>query len=275
MPKKEAKERLDTYIVKKGLAKSREQAKAFILGGIVYVNGMKVDKASLQVCEKDFIEIRMEREPFVSRGGIKLDAALNTFEIDVKDKVALDVGASTGGFTDCLLKRGAQKVYALDVGYGLLDWKLRRDPRVIPIERFNVRYLKPEDLPEKADIITVDVSFISLMKVIPPLRKVLNKGIMILLVKPQFEVGRGKVGPGGIIRDEDDQKKILKEIAMFCKRNQLSILGIAESAITGAEGNREFLLYLSNHEKGMSNVEILKRIECLFHEKGKKDRGRR
>lgn len=267
MPKKVKKERLDAAIAKRGLAKSRVQAKAFIMSGIVFINGMKAEKASDMASSDDYIEVRLRGEPFVSRGGVKLDAAILKFGIDVTGKTALDVGASTGGFTDCLLKRGARKVYALDVGYGLLDWKLRNNPRVLPIERFNVRYIKPNDLPEKVDMLTVDVSFISLKKIIPPLKKMMNNGNMVLLVKPQFEVGKGRVGKGGIVRDSDDQKKVLEDIALFCKENDLSVMAIAESPIQGAEGNREFFLYVSNFEKGLSNSKISDLIEDIFNEK--------
>ncbi len=265
--KRVQKERLDAAIAKRGLSKSRVQAKAFIMGGIVFINGIKAEKASELVTNDDYIEVRLRGEPFVSRGGVKLDAALIKFAIDVEGKVALDVGASTGGFTDCLLKRGARKVYALDVGYGLLDWQLRNDPRVVPIERFNVRYIKAKDLPEMVDLITVDVSFISLKKVIPPLKKLMIDGIMVLLVKPQFEIGKGKVGRGGIVRSTDDQKSVLKEIVLFCKGNGFSVMGISESPIKGAEGNREFFLHLSNSGKGLSNLRISKSIEDIFHEK--------
>ncbi len=265
--KRVKKERLDAAIAKRGLSKSRIQAKAFIMGGIVFINGVKAEKASELVTDDDYIEVRLRGELFVSRGGVKLDAALIKFAIDVEGKTALDIGASTGGFTDCLLKRGAKKVYALDVGYGLLDWQLRNNPRVVPIERFNVRYIKPKDLPEPIDLITVDVSFISLKKVVPPLKKVMSDGIMVLLVKPQFEIGKGKVGKGGIVRDADDQKSILKEVALFCKENGLAVMGLAESPIKGAEGNREFFLHLSNSGRGLSNSQISKSIEDIFHEK--------
>ncbi len=260
--------RLDLALLKRGLAESREKAQAYIMEGSVYINGIRAQKASQKVNIQDQIDLKMVQQAFVSRGGFKLQGALDYFQIDVSQKVALDVGSSTGGFTDCLLKRGAQKVYALDVGYGLLDWKLRNDRRVILMERLNARYIKPEDFPEKIDIVTVDLSFISLKKVLLPLKRALEKGDMLLLVKPQFEVGRKHVGKGGIVRDRKQQQCAVEEIASFCLEHDVKIREIMESPIKGAEGNREFFIYASLSGKSLSRVEISHQIERIVYEKG-------
>ncbi len=189
------KERIDTLLVKKALVPTRARARSLIMSGVVFVDGARVDKAGTLVEENSRVELKDSSLKYVGRGGIKLESALREFSIDVRDKVALDVGASTGGFTDCLLKHGAKRVYAVDVGYGQLDWKLRQDPRVRVLERTNARYLKPEDIGEPVDICTIDVSFISLTKIIPPLSQMIKRGgVLIALIKPQFEVGKGEVG---------------------------------------------------------------------------------
>ena len=186
--------------------------------------------------------MRDKTPSYVSRGGVKLEHALKTFDIDVRGKVALDVGASTGGFTDCLLQHGAEKVFAIDVGYGQLHWKLRNDPRVVNIERLNARYLKLEDIGENVDIVTIDVSFISLVKIIPSIMNVLkSNGTLVCLVKPQFEVGKGEVGKGGIVRDETKHKEVIRKISTFLEESGFFIIGIEDSPILGAEGNKEFL----------------------------------
>ncbi|RTZ91467.1 MAG: TlyA family rRNA (cytidine-2'-O)-methyltransferase, partial [Deltaproteobacteria bacterium] len=193
----------------------------------------------------DGVELRLTGNPlpYVSRGGLKLEAALKAFNLDVRDHVALDVGASTGGFTDCLLQHGAKRVYAVDVGYGQLDWKLRQDPRVIVIERTNARYLTREIIPESIQVATMDVSFISVTKIIPKIREFLSPGAtLVCLVKPQFEVGKGEVGKGGIVKDPEKHRQVLEKIVTFCKELGFTILGWIPSPILGAKGNREFLL---------------------------------
>lgn len=267
MPQEKRAKRLDLELLERGLAESREKAKAFIMEGSVFINGIRALKASQKVNAQDHIDLKFAQPPFVSRGGLKLEGALDHFQMDVSQKVALDVGSSTGGFTDCLLKRGARKVYALDVGYGLLDWKLRNDSRVVLMERCNVRYIKPEDIHEELDIVTVDLSFISLKKVLLPLKKVLEKGELVLLVKPQFEVGKKQVGKGGIVRDVLQQRWAVEEIASFCMDHEIGIKGIVESPIKGAEGNREFFLHACLHETSLTPQQISSMIERIFYEK--------
>ncbi|MCD6319809.1 MAG: TlyA family RNA methyltransferase [Candidatus Desulfofervidaceae bacterium] len=238
------KVRLDKLLLDRGLVRSRERAKALILSGQVWVAGQRVDKAGAQVDINAPIELKTPDHPYVSRGGLKLEAALQTFQIVLTNKVAMDIGASTGGFTDCLLQHGAKKVYAIDVGYGLLDWQLRQDKRVIPIERQNIRYLPREAIPEPIDIITIDVSFISLRKVIPKGKEFLkSRGELIALIKPQFEVGKGEVGKGGIVRDENKRQQVVKEISDFCERLGFEVKGVIPSPILGTKGNQEYLLY--------------------------------
>ena len=237
------KERIDLLLVKKGLAPTRTRARTLIMAGVVFVDSTRVDKAGIIVKEDAEILVKHSTLGYVSRGGIKLEAALKEFRIDVSDKVALDIGASTGGFTDCLLKHGAKKVYAVDVGYGQLDWKLRQDPRVVVKERINARYLKSEDIGELVDVCTIDVSFISLTKVIPPVSKILKpSGILIALIKPQFEVGKGEVGKGGIVRDEKKHREVVSRIINFLEELNFRILGVITSPILGADGNKEFLV---------------------------------
>lgn len=237
------KERIDLLLVKKGLAPTRTRARTLIMAGVVFVDSTRVDKAGIIVKEDAEILVKDSTLGYVSRGGIKLEAALKEFRIDVVDKVVLDIGASTGGFTDCLLKHGAKKVYAVDVGYGQLDWKLRQDPRVVVMERINARYLKLEDIGELVDVATIDVSFISITKVIPALLKILKpSGILIALIKPQFEVGKGKVGKGGVLRDENKHREVVSRITNFLEELNFKVLGVIPSPILGADGNKEFLI---------------------------------
>jgi 23S rRNA (cytidine1920-2'-O)/16S rRNA (cytidine1409-2'-O)-methyltransferase len=239
------KERLDKILVDRGLVQSRERARALILAGEVLVDGKMVDKAGEMIDTSAEVALGGKGIPYVSRGGLKLERALDEFRIDITGKVAMDVGASTGGFTDCLLQRGARKVYAVDVGYGQLDIKLRSDPRVVNIERQNIRYLEGGAIPEPVDIATIDVSFISLLKVIPKVMEFVKKdGEVIALIKPQFEVGKGEVGKGGVVRDEAKQMEVVKKIETFCKETGLDVIGVVESPILGPKGNREFLIYL-------------------------------
>lgn len=215
-----------------------------ILAGKVLVNGQKIEKAGALVPEDADIRIIGKPLPYVSRGGLKLEAALKEFHISVKDKVVLDVGASTGGFTDCLLQHGCRKVYAVDVGYGQLAWKLRQDPRVISIERTNIREIEPQLIPEPIDIAVIDVSFISLEKVVPPVLPFLARDSEIIaLIKPQFEVGKGQVGKGGIVRDEAARTAVVEKVAAFFRELGLEVKGIIPSPITGQDGNIEYLIY--------------------------------
>jgi 23S rRNA (cytidine1920-2'-O)/16S rRNA (cytidine1409-2'-O)-methyltransferase len=237
------KERIDTLLVKKGLILTRARARSLIMSGVVFVDGTRVDKAGTLVNENSKVELKDPPLKYVSRGGIKLESALREFNIEVLDKVAFDVGASTGGFTDCLLKHGVKKVYAVDVGYGQLDWKLRQDPRVIVMERVNARYLKPEDIGELVDVSTIDVSFISLTKIIPPVSQIVKPGgVFMAFTKPQFEVGRGEVGSGGIVRDESKHREVIGKITGFLEELNFKILGVIPSPILGADGNKEFLI---------------------------------
>ena len=230
-------------LVERGLAETRARARAVIMAGCVYVDGVRTDKAGALVGEGSGVEVRDTSLKYVSRGGLKLEAALSEFGIDPSGQVAADIGASTGGFTDCLLKSGAAKVYAIDVGYGQLDWKLRQDPRVIVKEKLNARYIKPEDIGEPADIVVIDVSFISLTMIIPPALALLKPGgVLVALIKPQFEVGKGEVGKGGIVRDEAKRREAVDKIREHVQSLGLGVLGVIPSPIEGAEGNKEFLI---------------------------------
>ena len=246
MPVKGGKagKRLDVLLVERGLVDTRARAKAVIMAGTVYVAGERVDKAGALVKDDAEIVLKGETLKYVSRGGLKLEAALDAFGVDVSGKAAVDVGSSTGGFTDCLLQRGAAKVYAIDAGRGQLDWKLRNDPRVVSMEKFNARYLKPEDIGgEPVGVAVIDVSFISLTKIIPPAAGVLAPGgILIALIKPQFEVGKGEVGKGGIVRDEAKRGEVVDKITTFVSGLGMNVKGVVESPITGADGNVEYLI---------------------------------
>ena len=240
-----ARVRADLALVAQGLAPTREKARALILAGQVLDGDRPVDKAGDLVAARATLRLRGEPMPFVSRGGLKLAHALATFGIEVKDLVAVDVGASTGGFTDCLLQRGARRVYFIDVGHGQLDWKIASDPRVVVIDRTNIRLMPPERIPERCALAVVDVSFISLRLVLPRLPALLNPGApVVTLVKPQFEVGRAKVGKGGIVRDEADRQHALDEVKAAALEQGYEVLGETTSPITGGKGNVEFLLHL-------------------------------
>jgi len=241
---KRQKLRLDRFLVERGIAESRERGQAMILAGKVLVNGQKVEKAGALVPEEADIRILGEPMPYVSRGGLKLEAALREFKITVTGRTAMDVGASTGGFTDCLLQHGCRNVYAVDVGYGQLAWKLRQDPRVISLERTNIREINSALIPEPIDIAVIDASFISLEKVIPPVLPFLaHDSEIIALIKPQFEVGKGRVGKGGIVRDETARKAVVERIVEFVREQGLEVKGVIPSPITGQDGNIEYLLY--------------------------------
>jgi 23S rRNA (cytidine1920-2'-O)/16S rRNA (cytidine1409-2'-O)-methyltransferase len=235
--------RLDRLLLMREIAPSRERAQALIIAGQVLVNGQKVEKPGTLVPENAEIRVLGGQMPYVGRGGIKLEAALREFNIDVAGTTALDIGASTGGFTDCLLQHGAAKVYAVDVGYGQLAWKLRQDQRVVVIERTNIREIDPVLLPEKVTIVVIDVSFISLEKVIPHLLQFLAPGaLLVALIKPQFEVGKDKVGKGGIVRDEAARSEAVERVRLDIQNLGFEVKGVIPSPITGQDGNVEFLL---------------------------------
>jgi len=245
--KRTSKLRLDRCLFERGLVQSREQGQALILAGQVLVNGQKKDKAGSLVPADAELRILGEQMPYVSRGGLKLEAALREFSIDVMDTTALDVGASTGGFTDCLLQHGAKKVYAVDVGYGQMAWKIRQDPRVVVIERMNIRGMDPTLVPETVDIAVIDVSFISLEKVVPIVLQFLKPGASIAaLIKPQFEVGKGQVGKGGIVRDEAARATAVEKVRTMFRNAGLEVRGIIPSPITGQDGNVEYLIHAVN-----------------------------
>lgn len=240
-----AKLRLDVALVERGLAPTRERAQALVLAGLVDVDGQKVDKAGTKIAATAEVRVRGNDNPFVSRGGLKLRHALDAFALDVTARIAMDVGASTGGFTDCLLQRGATKVYAVDVGYNQLDAKLRSDARVVVMEKENIRHLERDRVPDRLSLIVGDLSFISLTLVFPKLKEFLEPGgDAVLLVKPQFEVGKGKVGKGGIVRDEALRKSALDGVAKAAREAGFDTKGTVQSPITGAKGNVEYLLWL-------------------------------
>lgn len=244
------KERLDAAVFSRGLAESRSKASALIMAGQVYVNGQKASKAGISVTPQDKIDVRGEKLPFVSRGGLKLDKAIRVFALRLEGLVCMDIGASTGGFTDCMLQNGAKKVYSIDVGYGQLAWKLRTDSRVVNMERTNFRYLSPEDIPETLDFASVDVSFISLKIILPVLYTLLKEnGSCVCLVKPQFEAGREHVGKKGVVRDPAVHREVLQTVADFAFTQGFSVLSADYSPIRGPEGNIEYLLLLrkENH----------------------------
>jgi len=239
------KERLDKLLVEKGFVQSRERARALIMAGKVAVEGKVIDKPGVQIKVEANLQLRGDESPYVSRGGEKLEGALKTFGIDPKGMVVMDVGASTGGFTDCVLQKGAQKVYAVDVGYGQLAWKLQKDARVINLERRNIRYLQREEVQDETDLILIDTSFISIEKFLPSLVRFLKKGGSILsLIKPQFEVGKGEVGKGGVVRDGALHRKVIERISKFSQEVGLQVLGVIESPLLGPKGNKEFFIYL-------------------------------
>jgi 23S rRNA (cytidine1920-2'-O)/16S rRNA (cytidine1409-2'-O)-methyltransferase len=243
------KERVDKLLMEKGIVQSRERARPLIMAGKVMVEGRTVDKPGTKVEVGAHLQVRGSDQPYVSRGGVKLEGALNAFGIDPTGLVVMDVGASTGGFTDCVLQKGARKVYAVDVGYGKLAWKLQKDPRMINLERRNIRYLKREEVPEEVDLILIDTSFISIEKFLPQLLEFLKKrGILVGLIKPQFEVGKGEVGKGGVVRDPSLHQKVTDRISQFSRGLGLSVLGLVESPLLGPKGNKEFFIYLRKED---------------------------
>jgi len=242
--------RLDVLLVERGLAESRQRAVALILAGKVQVDGYQASKAGQRIAVDAKVELLDQDETYVSRGGFKLASALDSFSVEVAHLVVMDVGASTGGFTDCLLQRGAGKVYAIDVGYGQLAWKVRQDQRVVILERCNVRYLTSEQVSERVDLAVIDTSFISLTKVIPKvLEFVKGGGQLLALIKPQFEVGRGQVGKGGVVRDLELHRQVVRKIEQFCQGQGLEVRGVKESSLLGPKGNREFFIFAVKSEE--------------------------
>lgn len=253
------KERLDVLLVKRNLASSREKAKAIIMSGNVYVEGQKEDKPGTTFPDESRIEVRGNTLPYVSRGGLKLEKALKNFDVNVEGKVCTDVGSSTGGFTDCMLQNGAVKVFAIDVGRGQLDWKLRQDERVVCMEKTNIRYVTPEDLGEPIDFSSIDVSFISLTKVLLPIRNYLKEdGQIVALIKPQFEAGREKVGKKGVVREKSTHYEVIELVLSYAVSIGFKVLNLDFSPIKGPEGNIEYLVHLQKTDEigTLSDVSI-------------------
>lgn len=239
-----SKERLDSFLVKKGFFPSREKARSAIMAGLVYVNEQRIDKAGTQVYTDVKVDIRGNTLRYASRGGLKLEKAIEVYQLDLKDKIVMDVGASTGGFTDCALQHGARLVYAVDVGYGQLAWKLRNDPRVVPLERTNIRYLELDKIKEMPEFVTIDVSFISLTKVLPKIGKLTATNASgVALIKPQFEAGPERVGKKGVVRDANVHIDVIFDVLAAVNDLGWGILGLDFSPIRGPEGNIEYLLY--------------------------------
>lgn len=264
----DSKERLDVLIVERHLAESRERAKAYIMAGVVFVNGQREDKPGLKVKRSSTIEVR-EKMKYVSRGGFKLEKAMASFNLSLSDKVCMDVGASTGGFTDCMLQNGAVKVYSVDVGYGQFAWKLRQDPRVVCMEKTNIRYLTMERLAEKIDFCSIDVSFISLTKVLEPITALLQEGAEIVaLIKPQFEAGREQVEKHGVVRKAKVHEEVIHQVWNYSKTLGLGIRGLDFSPIKGPEGNIEYLIHLKKQGEDVliDQEGIIKKIVQASHE---------
>ena len=254
--------RLDQLVFDKGYTDSRERAKTTIMSGLVFVNGQRADKPGMPVAENAEIEVRGNALPFVSRGGYKLDKALKVFPVDPTGKICIDCGASTGGFTDVLLQHGAKKVYAVDVGYGQLAWKLRSDERVINLERTNLRYITEEQIPEMLDMAVMDVSFISIRLVLPAVKNLLKDGAdIICLIKPQFEAGREEVGKKGVVRDERVHESVVRGILDFAPEIGLTVMGLDFSPIKGPEGNIEYICHMKNCICEASEIDVPKVVE--------------
>ncbi len=258
------KERLDVLLVQRGLAPSREKAKTMIMAGNVFVAGQREDKAGSSFDDKAKIEVRGNTLKYVSRGGLKLEKAIENFGINLQDKICMDIGASTGGFTDCMLQNGALKVYAVDVGYGQFAWSLRQDSRVVCMEKTNIRYVQPDDIDDVLDFASVDVSFISLEKVLPAAKDLLSpQGEMVCLIKPQFEAGREKVGKKGVVRDPKIHREVIEKILAFAREIGFSVWNLEFSPIKGPEGNIEYLVHISkesgSHEERVDVSGVVKR----------------
>ena len=261
------KDRLDVLLVKRGLAESREKAKAVIMSGIVYVDGQKEDKAGQTFADTANIEVRGSTLKYVSRGGLKLEKAMECFDVSVKNKVCMDIGASSGGFTDCMLQNGAKKVYAVDVGHGQLAWKLRNDTRVVVMEKTNIRYVKPEDIGESIDFASIDVSFISLSKVLPAAYNLLGeRGEIVALIKPQFEAGREKVGKKGVVREKSTHIEVIQNCFAYAKENGFFVRELEFSPVKGPEGNIEYLYHLVKSGDVDSDIDI-EAVVNTAHEK--------
>lgn len=255
------KERLDILLVNKNLVSSREKAKTVIMTGNVFVNGEREDKPGTKFDIKSDIIIKSNPNPYVSRGGLKLDKAVTEFNLDLSDKVCIDVGASTGGFTDCMLQNGAKKVYSIDVGYGQFAWKLRQDERVVCMEKTNIRYVTPEQIPDKADFVSIDVSFISLTKILVPIKALLNdEAELICLIKPQFEAGREKVGKKGVVRDSNVHKEVIGKVINYSMSIDFNIKSLSFSPIKGPEGNIEYLLFLTTGKKDYIQMDEIEEL---------------
>ncbi len=251
------KTRLDVAVFEQGYAPSREKAKAIIMAGIVYVNNQKVDKAGFELKEGDVLEVRGKTLQYVSRGGLKLEKAMQEFPITLEGKICMDVGASTGGFTDCMLQNGAVKVYSVDVGYGQLAWKLRTDERVVNLERTNFRYATREQIPDEVDFASVDVSFISLKHILPNLNTLLaSDGQAVCLIKPQFEAGKEKVGKKGVVRDLNVHLEVVENVINLALENGFSVMGLQFSPIKGPEGNIEYLIYLNKSQEPVVSDDV-------------------
>ncbi|OPX43432.1 16S/23S rRNA (cytidine-2'-O)-methyltransferase TlyA [Ruminiclostridium hungatei] len=258
------KERLDILLVNKGLFESREKSKSAIMAGVVWVDGQREDKPGTRVNAEGIIEIKENANPFVSRGGLKLAKAIAEFHIGLEGKTCLDIGASTGGFTDCMLKNGAEKVVAIDVGYGQLAWELRKDSRVICMERTNVRYVKPENVGFLSDFASIDVSFISLTKVLPAVLELLKEEAeLVCLIKPQFEAGREKVGKHGVVRDRGVHKEVITRIMDFVLERKLYVKCLSFSPIKGPEGNIEYLLHISKNDGSAVREDLEQMVEAV------------
>ncbi len=259
------KERLDVILVRQGYAPSREKAKALLMAGNVFVNNQREDKAGTLFDEcKIVIEVKGRQLPYVSRGGLKLERAIGQFPITLQDKVCMDIGASTGGFTDCMLQNGAGKVYAIDVGHGQLDWKLRSDERVVCMEKTNFRYVTDEEIREPIDFASVDVSFISLTKILIPARKLLRQGgEMVCLIKPQFEAGRDKVGKKGVVRDRKVHVEVVRRVVDYADMIGFSVKGLTYSPIKGPEGNIEYLMWLEKRAEIAAEIQDISEKEAV------------
>ena len=256
------KTRLDVLLTQQGMAESRQKAQAIIMSGVVFVNGQRADKPGMAIANDASIEVRGHVMPYVSRGGWKLEKAMKTFPITLEGKVCADIGASTGGFTDCMLQNGAKKVYAVDVGYEQLDWRLRNDPRVVCMERTNARYLTREQIPDELEFASIDVSFISLSLIFPALYQLLSKhGEIACLIKPQFEAGREKVGKKGVVRDKAVHLEVLEHFLEHARANNFTVLGITYSPIRGPEGNIEYLGYLKKDAGEDAEVNLADIVE--------------
>ncbi len=261
------KTRLDVLLVERGLQESRQKAQATIMSGLVFVNNQRADKPGMSVANDVQIEVRGNALRYVSRGGLKLEKAVKAFDLSLKNLICADIGASTGGFTDCMLQNGAQKVYAVDVGYGQFDWKLRNDPRVVVMERTNARYLTHEQVPDALDFASIDVSFISLKLILPALHGILKEnGKIACLIKPQFETGREKVGKKGVVRDPDVHKEVLNNFLQYAKDLDFTVLALTFSPIRGPEGNIEYLGYLERGYRPFDEMPVDALVEASHAE---------